>query len=256
MFLAALAGFGSLGRADGFGHVTRERDSEFLRFLCDREIRLAREAVINLQEIRARGRQQRHRESGFFRRPDRVGVGAGWTGSQQERSVQKARGGDARILGARAPRTQSGDRNPGIHFANSGDAVGDQRTHRVSIGIQVDVHVPQAGDQEFAGGIDDAGARRRLDAPADRGDAAVGNRDRDVFARRSAGRIDDRGVLKDDTLSERNRQEGSETEQPEEQTDPTSYLVASDFLFSFRLTVAILRVSKLLRRRLSLLMPL
>jgi hypothetical protein len=99
------------------------------------------------------------------------------------------------------------------------------------------MHVPQAGYQEFTRGIDDACARRGLDTLADCSDAAVGDRDRDVFARRSPRCVNDRGVLKDDALrnralsnralSERKRQEGSETEQPEEQTDPTSCL-ASD----------------------------
>jgi len=66
----------------------------------------------------------------------------------------------------------------------------------------MEMHVPQAGDQEFAGGIDDARARQGLNALPYGGDASVGDGDRDVRARRRAGCVDNRGVLEDDALGE------------------------------------------------------
>jgi hypothetical protein len=84
------------------------------------------------------------------------------------------------------------------------------------------MHVPQAGDQEFSGGIDNAGAGRSHETFADGSDPPIGDGDRDILARGSAGRVDDRRVLEKYGLGQSGRQEGGETEQPEEQTLPTS----------------------------------
>ena len=67
MFLAALAGFRRFGRADGFGHVAGEWNSESFGLLCDRKIRFARQAVIDLEKIRACGRQQSRPPAGLHR---------------------------------------------------------------------------------------------------------------------------------------------------------------------------------------------
>jgi hypothetical protein len=66
----------------------------------------------------------------------------------------------------------------------------------------VDVHIPQAGDQEFATAIDDLGAARGFDLLADLGDADAGDGYIEVFTRRGAGRVDDRDVLDYERLSE------------------------------------------------------
>jgi hypothetical protein len=122
----------------------------------------------------------------------------------------------------------------------------------------MDVHVPQAGNQKFAGRIDYAGSRRGFDILPYRDDAPCGDDDGNVRARRRAGSIDNRSVLENKAwrrrvLSPCGREEGSENNQPEEQTNPYYYF--SGFA-NFRLIVAILRLSKLLRRLFSLLMPL
>ena len=68
----------------------------------------------------------------------------------------------------------------------------------VSLGIQMDVHVPQAGDQELARGVDDAGAGRRawMLLP-NRSNASVGDGDGDILARWRARRVDDGGMLEE-----------------------------------------------------------
>jgi hypothetical protein len=122
----------------------------------------------------------------------------------------------------------------------------------------MDVHIPQAGNQKFAGCIDHGGARRGLDILPDRDDASCGDNDGNVRARRRASRIDDSGVLENKVrrsggLRACGREKGNENNQPEQQTNPYRYFSGFSNL---RLMVAILRLSKLLRRLLSLLMPL
>jgi hypothetical protein len=76
----------------------------------------------------------------------------------------------------------------------------------------MEVHVPQARNQEFARGIDDAGVGSGLDAWPNGDDTPVA--DRDVLARQRAGSVDDRGMLDDDILSKDGWKEDSESEQP------------------------------------------
>jgi hypothetical protein len=86
------------------------------------------------------------------------------------------------------------------------------------------VHVPQAGDQEFAGGVDNAGVGRRLHAragsPINGQDASTADGDRDILARRRAGCVDDRGMLDDDlwyrALGQSGRPEGDESDEGDE----------------------------------------
>jgi hypothetical protein len=80
------------------------------------------------------------------------------------------------------------------------------------------VHVPQAGNQELPGSIDDAGVGCQLDGPADGEDPAAADCDGDVLARRCAGCIDDGRVLEDNILPRDNRKAGSESKQPVAQT--------------------------------------
>ena len=81
----------------------------------------------------------------------------------------------------------------------------------------MDVHVPQAGDQKFAGGVDDAGLGWRLQVLPDSDNAIARYRHRDVRKRRPAGGIDYGGVLKDDALSPNGGNEREESEQPQQQ---------------------------------------
>jgi hypothetical protein len=84
----------------------------------------------------------------------------------------------------------------------------------------MDVHIPQAGNQKFAGRIDHSGARRGLDIPPNRDDASCGDNDGNVRARRRASRIDNGGVLENKirrsgVLRPCGREEGNEDNQPE-----------------------------------------
>ena len=58
------------------------------------------------------------------------------------------------------------------------------------------------GIRNLPRGVDDAGSRRRLDVLSDTGDTAIGDENRDVRARRCAGRVYDGGVLENDILGE------------------------------------------------------
>jgi hypothetical protein len=64
----------------------------------------------------------------------------------------------------------------------------------------MDVHVPQARDQELAGSIDDSGIGRGLDAQTNREYPFAADCDGDVPARRRAGPIDDGRMLEDNIL--------------------------------------------------------
>jgi hypothetical protein len=76
----------------------------------------------------------------------------------------------------------------------------------------VDVHVPQARTQKLAGGVDDAGAGRRLDIFRDACDSAVCDSDRDIYVRFGAGCVYDGGVLENDALREqRDRRKSPES---------------------------------------------
>jgi hypothetical protein len=91
----------------------------------------------------------------------------------------------------------------------------------------MDVHVPQAGDQELVSSVDDAGTGRGLDAQANREDASTADGDRDVLARRRARSIDDRRVLEDNILPRNNRKKGKERKQPVAQAILTCLLQIS-----------------------------
>jgi hypothetical protein len=89
----------------------------------------------------------------------------------------------------------------------------------------MDVHVPQAGNQKFAGRIDHAGPRRGFDILSYRNDPPIGDDDRNVRARRRAGRIDNSSVFENkacrgSALSPCGREEGDENNQPEKQDEP------------------------------------
>jgi len=66
----------------------------------------------------------------------------------------------------------------------------------------MNVHVPQPGNQKFAGRIDDAHSWRRIfgfqGTSINRKDSAPADCDPDVFTRRRPGPIDKRGVFEDD----------------------------------------------------------
>ena len=94
---------------------------------------------------------------------------------------------------------------------------------RASLKIQMEVHVPQAGDQKLSSGVDDlranARAGRGLHAEAYGNNTPATDSDRDILARRRAGSIDNRGmldddILSDDILSKDGWKEYSESEQP------------------------------------------
>jgi hypothetical protein len=82
----------------------------------------------------------------------------------------------------------------------------------------MDVHVPEAGNQEFPGGIDDAGARSGLHTCAygsiNGKNASAADGDGDVLACRRTGSVDDGRMFEDNILSRNNRKEGSESKQP------------------------------------------
>jgi hypothetical protein len=93
----------------------------------------------------------------------------------------------------------------------------------------VDVHVPQAGDQKLAGGIDDAGSGRRLDAFPDGGNPPAGNRDGNVLARQRAGRIDDGGMLEDDALGRYSLRQGGRKENGESEQSGAQIILTRPF---------------------------
>jgi hypothetical protein len=89
------------------------------------------------------------------------------------------------------------------------------------------MHIPQAGDEEFAGGVDHADASNGLDLLPDGGNAPVSNDNRDVDARRRTGGINDGRVL-EDYLGKSARNKRSESKKPGEQTISTLFYSASD----------------------------
>jgi hypothetical protein len=91
----------------------------------------------------------------------------------------------------------------------------------------VEVHVPQAGDQELASGVDDPGARRGLGARAYRKNPSTADGDGDVLARWRAGSVNDRRMLDDNILPRDNRKEGSQSKQPVAQAILTCLLQIS-----------------------------
>jgi hypothetical protein len=65
----------------------------------------------------------------------------------------------------------------------------------------MEVHVPQAGYQELAGGIDHPGARRRRNSLSNRSYAPIGDGEGNIYARRRAGCVDYGSMLEEYVLS-------------------------------------------------------
>jgi len=84
------------------------------------------------------------------------------------------------------------------HDAHSCNTIGEKQREILGI-CPVNVHIPQAGNQELAGSVDQSGIVRRPDggAFADFADTPVGDDDSHVPLGRSAGGVDNGDVGKD-----------------------------------------------------------
>jgi len=199
MLEALLPRFRGLGRPDRIGDMADEHDAPLVRFVGDREVRIARDIGLDLDEVDTAPDEHVHRAASVVGRRHRdrrreLGLRAveHWAGDHHPRPEHP-------LLGDRGAGPQ--DRfEVAPHVAHAGDAVGDEQWNRHRLASRdpvseerVDVHVPQARDDELAGRVDHArtGGRR---AGADVDDVVSADRHDLIRVKAAVTRIDHRDV--------------------------------------------------------------
>jgi hypothetical protein len=211
MLDAPLAGIRGFGGADQLGHVPGDGDSQSRRLARHREVCLARDRVVHLDQVGAAACQAANGVAacGFGDNPEN-GLPC------REHAVHDGTGGDD------AGPEQLSEPNPllpvvqllepAAHVADAGHTVGNQDgEHRLELGwgdvrrpqleiADVRVHVPESGDQELAGRIDHAEATGRLELRGrrDRRDTAPQDADAHLARRVAAPRVDDGDARQDE----------------------------------------------------------
>ncbi|MHC5209846.1 MAG: hypothetical protein ACYTG2_03915 [Planctomycetota bacterium] len=201
-----LPGVGRLDHAHRGGHVSLEAHARPPRLVGDGEVGLAREQAVHLDEVGALVERRAHGGRALLGGADGDGVGP-----DRLRAVHDAARDDlpradqvSRLLSRAPGMVQRGTE----HLAHAGHAVHEEQ-QQLRRRVPVDVHVPQAGDQEatrrvehvgVGGGRELGGRRDGLDAPVANEHGAVpeesarlhvhdrGVRERDHGRARSGGR--------------------------------------------------------------------
>jgi hypothetical protein len=152
---ALLSRVGRLGGADGIRHVALERDVLPAALVSDREVGLARDVGLDLDEVDAAALEHDDGAAAVLGRRDRDGGG-----ELGLRPVEHgARDDHARteLRAARDVAPRGEDRlEVAAHVAHAGDPVGDEERQRDFAAAgdpvaeeRVDVHVPESGDEEL-----------------------------------------------------------------------------------------------------------
>jgi hypothetical protein len=189
---------GGLGGADRLGDVAGDGEALLVCLGHDGQEGRAGQLGVDLDEVGPALLE------GLDRLPPFVRVGGDDSaGPERPGPVHQGAGRhDARAQHAAVPDLLPHQEDPvrekGVHLADAGDPVGHEqrqvRRHR-----DVDVHVPQAGDEELAGAVHGPGALgdRNPVGLAQGADAAAGDDDGRVGPGRAAGRVD-HGDVRDD----------------------------------------------------------
>ena len=183
-----------------------ERDVLLAGFVGDGEDGVARNQRLEFDEVDAAALQVVDRAAAIVRSRDRDR-----TGKTRLRAIEHGAGDDH----ARADQGAGGDFfapllkhfQVAAHIAHAGYAVGDEQRQRDVFAARkpvaedgVDVHVPEAGDEELAGAVHMCPGQFYAHTPAgagDRFDFSVANYDGAARLWRSAGSVDDGDVVDD-----------------------------------------------------------
>ena len=207
----ALASVGGLLGCDAERHVAIHRDSPAPGLVDDREVGLAGEVFVDLDEIGAIRGQLFHRGPCL-----RCGAHDDRVAPQGRIAIERRACGEESGWPAKLPLGQPAPDRLGqlephvgrsvVHVANTSDAVGEEQRevpvprrdrlegfiHR-HVRHRVDVHVPQAWDEEAACGVEQVRIVRYPDlvSRADGRDAIARNKNGLVTTERSVDHIDD-----------------------------------------------------------------
>ena len=198
-------------RSDGIRNVALERNFLFFGFVGDGENRVARNERLQFDEIGA----------AFFEVVDSaarvVGSGDG-DGTWETRlgavehgaGSENARTNEAAGFDFVAPVLE--DFQLAAHVANAGNAVGDEERKRDFLRAgkpiaenQMNVHVPQAGNEKESAAIEGWRVARILDglAGTDRFDVILVEDDGLILQQRAGAHVDDGNVVEDEQIVER-----------------------------------------------------
>lgn len=202
MLDAALAGVGGFGCGDAVGNVADKGDAVALGGLSDGEIGVAAEDGLNFDEVDAARDELMNSLVGFFTIGDDERRLERWRRAVKIRSwSDEARAEALPFCDLFSKRNQRFE--IAAHVANAGDTVGEQERNDefaaavgFACGGKVDVHVDEAGYEEFSVGVEDL--RAALDGDgvrrAEIGDALLFDDDRLIGQWRGAGHIDHRDM--------------------------------------------------------------
>ena len=169
----ALAGGGGLLGCDAERHMAVHGDSSAPGLIHDREVGLAREVFVDLDEIGTIRDQLLHRGPCLWRRAH-----DDWVAPQRRIAIERGTCAEESGWPAKNPFGQLAPDGLGqrkrhvagsvVHVADTSDAVGEEqrevpvlgrdrpeRAIQRHVGHRVDVHVPQAGDEVTASGLHD-----------------------------------------------------------------------------------------------------
>lgn len=202
MLDAGLASLGSFEGGDAVGNVADKADVALLGFVGDGEIGFAREARLRFDEIGVLTDKQVDGVAGF------CGGFHDDGGLVARRVAVEIRAGEKDLGSETAARFDfAAELRQVLHFsahvADRGNAVGDEKRKDECAAAggfactgEVKVHVGEAGNEEFAGGVEDLGITRNADRcrGADGRDVLTGDQDGHVGLGSSAGGVDDGDV--------------------------------------------------------------
>ena len=202
MLDAGLAGLGRLESGDAVGDVADKTNVALPGFVSDGQVGFAREARLRFDEIDALTDKKVDSVAGF------CGIFYNDGGLVARRFAVKIGAGEKDLRPGTVARFDfAAQLRQAFHFsthvANRGDAVGDEKREdefaaagRFSGTGEVKVHVGEAGNKEFAGGVEDLGAARNAGRRrgTDRSDVLIGNQDGPVRLWNRAGGINDRDM--------------------------------------------------------------
>jgi hypothetical protein len=155
MLDGALPGVGSFRSADTVRQMTDEGNVLLAGFVSEGKIRIAWNVIVDFDEVGTVRLDFVHGAAGIVGFPDDNGTFPNGRVAIDDGAAEEdfRRNRNAGEFGTQIRRVLTAE-----HQAHAGHAIGDVEREVLKI-LDVDVHVPEAGDQESPVGIDDAALR-------------------------------------------------------------------------------------------------